>query len=108
MLRFSSVGNRPVGMVYNISGWTPAALIKQTILSSEAITSMFRWYSDSVKCYVYLSDVPVRTKDNNQAKQPWESAFRKSKVVYKRLDASRTNCSKISRVFFVGRNLLRQ
>jgi hypothetical protein len=46
---------------------------------SEAITSMFRWYRDSVKCYVYLSDVPVRKEDNNQNSQTWESAFRKSR-----------------------------
>ena len=46
---------------------------------SEAINSMFRWYRDSVKCYVYLSDVPVRNEDNNQTKQTWESAFRKSR-----------------------------
>jgi Heterokaryon incompatibility protein (HET) len=46
---------------------------------SEAITSMFRWYCDSFKCYVYLSDVPVRNEDNNQAKQTLESAFRKSR-----------------------------
>lgn len=32
---------------------------------SEAITSMFRWYRDAVKCYVYLSDVPTSTRDNN-------------------------------------------
>jgi len=43
---------------------------------SEAITSMFRWYRDSVKCYVYLSDVPVRKEDNNQNSQTWKSAWR--------------------------------
>ena len=32
---------------------------------SEAITSMFRWYRDAVKCYVYLSDVSARKGDNN-------------------------------------------
>jgi len=35
---------------------------------SEAITSMFRWYRDAAKCYVYLSDVSILE---------WESAFRK-------------------------------
>ncbi|KIX06114.1 uncharacterized protein Z518_04088 [Rhinocladiella mackenziei CBS 650.93] len=46
---------------------------------SEAITSMFRWYRDAVKCYVYLSDVSARKRDNNQTKRTWESAFRKSR-----------------------------
>jgi DNA-directed RNA polymerase subunit RPC12/RpoP len=47
---------------------------------SEAITSMFRWYRDAVKCYVYLSDVPTRTGDNNdEIEQAWQSAFRDSK-----------------------------
>ena len=29
---------------------------------SEAITSMFRWYRDVVKCYVYLSDNPNQSQ----------------------------------------------
>jgi hypothetical protein len=32
---------------------------------SEAIASMFRWYRDAAKCYVYLSDVTVRKRDIN-------------------------------------------
>jgi hypothetical protein len=32
---------------------------------SEAINSMFRWYRDSVKCYVYLSDVSTCDYDEN-------------------------------------------
>jgi hypothetical protein len=47
---------------------------------SEAITSMFRWYRDAVKCYVYLSDVSARKRDNNgQTRRMWESAFRISR-----------------------------
>jgi hypothetical protein len=45
----------------------------------EAITSMFRWYRNSAKCYVYLSDVTVRKRDSDQTKRPWEPAFRKSR-----------------------------
>jgi hypothetical protein len=45
----------------------------------EAITSMFRWYRDAVKCYVYLSDVTVRDEDNNHPRQTWKLAFRKSR-----------------------------
>lgn len=39
---------------------------------SEALNSMFRWYSDAAKCYVYLLDVPARGPG-------WNSAFRKSR-----------------------------
>ena len=46
---------------------------------SKAITSMFRWYRDAVKCYVYLSDVSTRNDDNNQTEQTWKSDFRNSK-----------------------------
>jgi Heterokaryon incompatibility protein (HET) len=47
---------------------------------SEAITSMFRWYRDAVKCYAYLSDVFARKHDNNgQTQRTWESAFRISR-----------------------------
>jgi hypothetical protein len=47
---------------------------------SEAINSMFRWYQNAVKCYVYLSD--VSTNDHNPSNlsfQSWEPAFRKSR-----------------------------
>ena len=47
---------------------------------SEAINSMFRWYRNATKCYVYLSD--VSTDDHNQINpslQLWEPAFRKSR-----------------------------
>ncbi|KAK5205430.1 hypothetical protein LTR72_007062 [Exophiala xenobiotica] len=45
---------------------------------SEAITSMFRWYRDSAKCYVYLSDVSVSHEDQYST-PTWEPAFRKSR-----------------------------
>jgi hypothetical protein len=44
---------------------------------TEAINSMFRWYCESTKCYVYLLDVlrnAVNTDD-----LAWESAFRNSR-----------------------------
>ena len=47
---------------------------------SEAINSMFRWYRNATKCYVYLSD--VSTNDYNPINQcllSWEPAFRKSR-----------------------------
>jgi hypothetical protein len=47
---------------------------------SEAINSMFRWYRNAVKCYVYLSDVSTNNHNqNNLSPQSWEAAFRKSR-----------------------------
>jgi hypothetical protein len=46
---------------------------------AEAINSMFRWYKDAAKCYVYLSDVsrpPLNTDDKSN--ESWEATFRKS------------------------------
>jgi hypothetical protein len=47
----------------------------------EAINSMFRWYHNSAKCYVYLSDVSTKDYDaNSQFSQfPWEADFQRSK-----------------------------
>jgi hypothetical protein len=48
---------------------------------AEAINSMFRWYRNAAKCYVFLSDVPradVDTADHSQ-QLPWESAFQTSR-----------------------------
>jgi hypothetical protein len=47
---------------------------------AEAINSMFRWYQDATKCYVYLSDVsrpPFNTDDKSN--ESWEATFRKSR-----------------------------
>jgi hypothetical protein len=48
---------------------------------AEAINSIFRWYRDAAKCYVFLSDVPRANIDTtNQSQQlPWESALRTSR-----------------------------
>src|SRR5436190_15715650 len=42
----------------------------------EAINSMFRWYRNAAKCYVYLSDVSRPAFDSNDKfnRLPWESA----------------------------------
>jgi hypothetical protein len=46
----------------------------------EAINSMFRWYRDAAKCYVYLADVSAHVADaSGSSNQPWVSAFRKSR-----------------------------
>jgi hypothetical protein len=48
---------------------------------TEAINSMFRWYQEAAKCYVFLSDVSKTTFDTNDKpiQLPWESTFRKSR-----------------------------
>ena len=71
---------------------------------SEAITSMFRWYHEAVKCYVYLSDVSVRKRNNSGQTEPtWEFSISEKQMVHTGLDSSRTNCSAISRVLFARR-----
>src|SRR5579859_3208065 len=46
---------------------------------SETINSMFRWYHNAAKCYVYLSDVSIYDSDKNNQFFTWESAFLKSR-----------------------------
>jgi hypothetical protein len=48
---------------------------------STAINSMFRWYRNAKKCYVYLADISTSSYDADvQAKQSiWEAAFRGSR-----------------------------
>ena len=47
---------------------------------SEAINTMFRWYRNAAKCYIYLSDVSRPGFEASKVGQvPWESAFRKSR-----------------------------
>jgi hypothetical protein len=48
---------------------------------SEAINSMFRWYQNAAKCYVYLSDVSTRKRKaiDQISKFTWESDFRASR-----------------------------
>src|SRR5437762_5021524 len=50
----------------------------------EAINSMFHWYRNAAKCYVYLSDVSspafdTSTNDKFNQPLPCESAFRQSR-----------------------------
>jgi hypothetical protein len=63
--------------------WVDSCCIKKSSDAelSEAINSMFRWYSCAAKCYVYLSDVSTRKrKERDQTLQnTWEPAFRESK-----------------------------
>ena len=42
---------------------------------AEAINSMFRWYREAARCYVYLSDVQAAELQHNA----WQDDFRNSK-----------------------------
>ena len=44
---------------------------------AQAINSMFHWYRNAARCYVYLSDVSGSTDERNP--RAWESDFRKSR-----------------------------
>jgi hypothetical protein len=46
---------------------------------SHSINSMFRWYYNATRCYVYLSDLSISTfdTDDNQTPQVWDFDFRK-------------------------------
>ncbi|KAF1997056.1 HET-domain-containing protein, partial [Amniculicola lignicola CBS 123094] len=48
---------------------------------SEAINSMFRWYHDAAKCYVYLSDVSVGVSVGSDlsSQRTWKPAFQNSR-----------------------------
>jgi hypothetical protein len=63
--------------------WVDTCCIDKTnaVELQEAITSMFQWYQDAVKCYVYLSDVSIdklRASDLSSG-YSWEPAFRASR-----------------------------
>jgi hypothetical protein len=47
----------------------------------EAINSMFRWYQNAVKCYVYLLDVSTKKQKASDSftEYTWEPAFRSSR-----------------------------
>lgn len=46
----------------------------------EAINSMFRWYRNAMKCYVYLSDVLTKSHDQlDPTSRSWEPAFQNSR-----------------------------
>ncbi|KAL5374449.1 hypothetical protein DPSP01_011902 [Paraphaeosphaeria sporulosa] len=47
---------------------------------AHAINSMFRWYRDAARCYVYLSDVSKAPSNSEDRTDPplWEFEFRKS------------------------------
>ncbi|KAF1810813.1 HET-domain-containing protein [Eremomyces bilateralis CBS 781.70] len=46
---------------------------------TKAINSMFRWYQNAARCYVYLSDVSVSTQGGQATNIEWESSLRNSR-----------------------------
>ncbi|KAI9667441.1 MAG: hypothetical protein M1821_000256 [Bathelium mastoideum] len=46
---------------------------------STAVASMFRWYRDAAKCYVYLSDVSTERNEDNEQQESWKPALRHSR-----------------------------
>lgn len=46
---------------------------------TEAINSMFRWYQNATRCYVYLSDVLTVGNAADQQATTWMAAFRESR-----------------------------
>jgi Tol biopolymer transport system component len=61
--------------------WVDSCCIDKSNINelTTAINSMFRWYQNAKRCYVYLSDVSVRTQDGRSHHIEWESAFRSSR-----------------------------
>lgn len=62
--------------------WVDTCCINKTNLVelSEAITSMYRWYQEAVKCYVYLADVSCPQQDHKcDSYALWGPQFQTSK-----------------------------
>jgi hypothetical protein len=58
--------------------WVDTCCIDKTdaVELQKAINSMFRWYKNAVKCYVYLSDVSMPDDKENNSSLDLKSAFR--------------------------------
>jgi hypothetical protein len=63
--------------------WVDTCCIDKTTADelNTAINSMFRWYKDAAKCYVYLPDVevPDEITDPSAYKITWANAFQRSR-----------------------------
>src|SRR5271168_5226162 len=79
-IRFCGEQARQDGLQYF---WVDTCCINKANYAelSQAINSMFRWYHNATRCYVYLSDVPSSPFDTNDEFNPqsWDSDFWKSK-----------------------------
>ena len=79
-IRFCGEQARRDGLAYF---WVDTCCIDKSNSAelAEAINSMFSWYNNSTKCYVYLSDVliPRRFNIDYKSNRSWEEAFRRSR-----------------------------
>jgi tetratricopeptide (TPR) repeat protein len=57
--------------------WVDTCCIDKWNLSelSKAINSMFQWYKNATRCYVFLSDVSVSTATEPVQRNDWEESF---------------------------------
>jgi tetratricopeptide (TPR) repeat protein len=60
--------------------WIDTCCIDKWNLSelSKAINSMFQWYMNATRCYVFLPDVSVSTATDLVQRSDWEASFRAS------------------------------
>jgi hypothetical protein len=79
-IRFCGQQARHDGLQYF---WVDTCCIDKSNIAelSEAINSMFRWYCDAARCYVYLSDVSITglPQNSDQPVLSWEPSFRASR-----------------------------
>jgi len=79
-IRFCGEQARQDGLQYF---WVDTCCINKANYTelSQAINSMFRWYRNAARCYVYLSDVssPAINSNNEFNPPPWELDFQKSR-----------------------------
>lgn len=61
--------------------WVDSCCINQNDSQEleESINSMFEWYKNAAKCYVYLPDVSTARQTNKVSVPAWQPAFRKSR-----------------------------
>lgn len=61
--------------------WIDSCCINQDSLPelTRSINSMFRWYRNAEKCYVYLSDVQFKPIETSGDSFTWEAAFNSSR-----------------------------
>jgi len=63
--------------------WIDTCCINKTNKAelSQAIRSMFRWYQNATRCYVFLADVPRPPSDTDKQTnaRPWEVDFQESR-----------------------------
>ena len=79
-LRFCAEEAARNGLQYS---WVDTCCIDKynSVELQEAITSMFCWYRNARKCYVYLTDVSTTKQEacEQSSQYSWESAFRASR-----------------------------